>query len=105
MEIVMEILDADFWIRFSPVLFLIFLGMIVAWATWPEEKARMKRKREILERREQQEKNKRDGVADLALVTMPLWMDDDSNDSSSSSSSDSDSSSSSSSSYSDFIGF
>ncbi|MCF6204650.1 MAG: hypothetical protein L3J59_13445 [Methylococcaceae bacterium] len=92
----MGMYDTDFWMRFSPILFLIFLGMIVAWATWPEEKARMNKRREIREHREQKEK---DGVTDLALVTMPLWMDNDSSDSSSLSSSDYESSSSS---YSDF---
>ncbi len=87
----MEKYNADFWIRFSPIFFMIFLGLIIVWVKWPEEKARMKKCRE---RREQRERNKKDGVTDLALMTMPVWMDDNSSDVSSSSSSDYDSSSS-----------
>jgi len=76
---------------------LTVLGGIAVWAKWPEEKARMKKRRE---RREQREKNKKDDITDLAIVTMPLWIDGDSKQDSDSkdssgSSSDGDSSSSS----------
>lgn len=46
------------------------------------------------ERREQRQKNEKNGVTDLAIMTMQVWMDDNSSDVSSSSSSDYDSSSS-----------
>jgi len=40
----MELSNADLWIRFSPFLLMIFIGMVIVWATWPEEKARFKKK-------------------------------------------------------------
>ena len=82
--------DADFWIRVFPFLLMIFIGMVIVWATWPEEKARFKKRREIRKRRELQE---RDGVTDLALVIMPIWMGDSGEGSSQGSSHDSGSSS------------
>jgi len=99
----MDMPSVDIWIRLSPLLLMIFIGMLIVWADWPEEKSRLKRCRE---RRKQREQFEKDGATDLALVTMPIWMDDDSSDRSSSSSSDYDGRSSSlsdsSSSYSDF---
>ena len=78
--------DSNFWIKIGPLLFLACIGVVIVWATWPEEKARMKKRREL---REQREKN---GVTGLAIVTMSILMDGDSDTESSSSSSDDDSS-------------
>ncbi len=92
----MDKYNSDFWVQFSPILFLIFLGLLILWIKWPEEKVRMKQCREAREKRE----NNKDSAADLAIVTMPIWMDSetksglssDSKESSSDSGSDSSSS-------------
>ncbi|MCF6188901.1 MAG: hypothetical protein L3J51_00315 [Cocleimonas sp.] len=67
----MDKYNSDFWVQFSPILFLVFLGLLILWIKWPEEKARMKQCREA---REKREKNK-GSATDLAIVTMPIWMD------------------------------